>query len=253
MFSSHGTFVNDEKLTAGHPMLLQERDVIKFGGSTRKYKLKLGPGPTVSIEKKEKEPREREKEPREREKDRDKAKEREREKDTDKDKEKPRSKEKVSKDKDRSKDAHKHKEREKEKGKHKRKRSRDGESDRDSHRKHKAQSKEEMIRCRHILIKHADSRRPSSWKESKVTRTLDEAMTLINDLRHRIVSGRQTFEQIANTESHCGSYQVGGDLGHFGRGKMQKAFEEAAFNLRVSEISNPVVSDSGVHIILRTE
>jgi peptidyl-prolyl cis-trans isomerase NIMA-interacting 1 len=40
--------------------------------------------------------------------------------------------------------------------------------------------------------------------------------------------------------------------GLFGRGKMQKPFEEAAFALKVGEMSDIIDTDSGVHIILRT-
>jgi NIMA-interacting peptidyl-prolyl cis-trans isomerase 1 len=44
-----------------------------------------------------------------------------------------------------------------------------------------------------------------------------------------------------------------GDLGKFGPGEMQKAFENSAFSLNVGEISGIVSTDSGFHILLRTE
>jgi len=43
----------------------------------------------------------------------------------------------------------------------------------------------------------------------------------------------------------------GGDLGMFRRGKMSAAFELAAFNLDVHELSKTVASSSGVHLIYR--
>jgi len=54
-------------------------------------------------------------------------------------------------------------------------------------------------------------------------------------------------------ESDCNSYKRGGDLGMFGLGKMQKPFEEAAFNLDIGELSQPVETASGIHLILRTQ
>lgn len=66
------------------------------------------------------------------------------------------------------------------------------------------------------------------------------------------MSGQATFEELASQFSDCSSAKRGGDLGPFGRGQMQKPFEEAAFNLKVGEMSGPVWTDSGVHIIKRT-
>jgi len=67
------------------------------------------------------------------------------------------------------------------------------------------------------------------------------------------VSGNGDFQAIAQTDSDCSSAKRGGDLGHFGRGQMQKPFEEAAYGLKVGELSGVVDTDSGVHIVLRTE
>lgn len=62
---------------------------------------------------------------------------------------------------------------------------------------------------------------------------------------------QRKFAAIARTESDCSSAQKGGDLGLFGRGQMQKSFEDATYALKVGEISEIVDSDSGIHIILR--
>ena len=67
------------------------------------------------------------------------------------------------------------------------------------------------------------------------------------------MSGEATFEELASKYSDCSSAKKGGDLGPFGRGQMQKPFEDASFALKVGDMSETVVTDSGVHIILRTK
>jgi peptidyl-prolyl cis-trans isomerase NIMA-interacting 1 len=78
-------------------------------------------------------------------------------------------------------------------------------------------------------------------------------LALIKSYHSRITSGEVTLGELAVTESDCSSAKRNGDLGYFGRGQMQPSFEEAAFKLRVGELSEPVWSDSGVHLILRTD
>jgi len=56
---------------------------------------------------------------------------------------------------------------------------------------------------------------------------------------------------MAKTESDCTSAKRGGDLGLFGRKKMQPNFEKASFALGVGEMSGIVETSSGVHILLR--
>ncbi|SUY45597.1 peptidil-prolyl cis-trans isomerase [Clostridium putrefaciens] len=58
-----------------------------------------------------------------------------------------------------------------------------------------------------------------------------------------------SFEDAAKKHSSCPSSQNGGDLGNFTRGKMVPEFEEAAFKLNVGEISGPVQTQFGYHII----
>ena len=67
-----------------------------------------------------------------------------------------------------------------------------------------------------------------------------------------IVSGEEKFDKLASIHSDCSSASKGGDLGYFSSGQMQKPFEDATFALQVGELSEPVWTDSGVHIILRT-
>jgi len=124
----------------------------------------------------------------------------------------------------------------------------------------------EKISCRHLLVKHRDSRRPKSWKSEEITRSKEEAMAMIKEYRGQIMAAvdgagdgdkekvmSSSFVAIAGKESDCSSYKRGGNLGAFGRNKMQKPFEDAAFALEVGQLSDPVVSDSGIHLILRYE
>ncbi|CAH9125080.1 unnamed protein product [Cuscuta epithymum] len=112
------------------------------------------------------------------------------------------------------------------------------------------------VRASHILIKHQGSRNKSSWKDPKGLRicstTRDDAVSQLKALHKDIIEGKSSFEEVASTESHCSSAKRGGDLGYFGRGKMQKPFEEASFALAVGQISDIVDTESGVHIIKRT-
>mmetsp|Transcript_29394 Transcript_29394/g.51592 ORF Transcript_29394/g.51592 Transcript_29394/m.51592 type:complete len:172 (+) Transcript_29394:94-609(+) len=123
-------------------------------------------------------------------------------------------------------------------------------------KKKKQKRDKERVRCSHILVKHTGSRRPSSWRQPSITISIEEAMSQISVFRKQIMESRdtmsRTFKKIAKEYSDCSSAKNGGDLGYFTRKKMQKAFEDASFALQVGELSSAVVSDSGVHIILRT-
>lgn len=110
-----------------------------------------------------------------------------------------------------------------------------------------------QVRCRHVLVKHQGSRRPASWKSDRITRTKEQALELLAGYREQLISGQISFEDLAKTESDCSSARTGGDLGRFGRGQMQKPFEDVAFSLAVGEISGFVDTESGVHIIQRIE
>ncbi len=87
-----------------------------------------------------------------------------------------------------------------------------------------------QVKASHILVK--------TLQEAKVVRANLESGT--------------AFELLAANMSSCPSKRNGGDLGFFTRGKMVKPFEDAAFALNVNQISNPVQTQFGYHIIKRT-
>jgi NIMA-interacting peptidyl-prolyl cis-trans isomerase 1 len=122
------------------------------------------------------------------------------------------------------------------------------------------------------LVKHRDSRRPSSWREDNITLTKEQALqqlqgkkTIRTSLLVKLIlsffiveyielieNGEKTFEELASEFSDCSSAKKNGDLGFFSSGMMQKPFEDASFSLKVGETSGPIWTDSGVHIIKRT-
>ncbi|KAI5926498.1 hypothetical protein F4810DRAFT_699605 [Camillea tinctor] len=112
---------------------------------------------------------------------------------------------------------------------------------------------EGKIRAAHLLVKHRDSRRPASWRESQITRSKDEAMTIIKDHEQKIKSGAISLGELAMSESDCSSARKRGDLGYFGKGDMQREFEDAAFALQPGEMSGIVETASGLHLIERLE
>lgn len=59
----------------------------------------------------------------------------------------------------------------------------------------------------------------------------------------------EMFEVMASKYSKCPSSVNGGDLGYFERGQMVPEFEKAAFDLPVGEVSNPVKTQFGWHLI----
>ena len=89
----------------------------------------------------------------------------------------------------------------------------------------------DKIKCSHILVN----------KQS-------EALSIIERLKKG-----ESFDKLAKELSiDRGSGKRGGDLGFFGRGIMVRAFEIASFKLEKNQISEPVKTEFGYHIIKRT-
>ncbi len=79
-----------------------------------------------------------------------------------------------------------------------------------------------------------------------------QAVETLRRLRVEAMGGNETtFANLASQWSDCNSSKRGGDLGSFGRGKMQPPFEDVAFELPVGRVSDVVLTNSGAHIIYR--
>ena len=70
------------------------------------------------------------------------------------------------------------------------------------------------------------------------------------DLIKKLDEGTE-FEKLASDFSKCPSGQSGGNLGEFGKGVMVKEFEDASFALGVGQVSGPVQTQFGYHLIKR--
>lgn len=104
---------------------------------------------------------------------------------------------------------------------------------------------DEQRRASHILIGFGVSASAEQKQQAK-----EKAEKILAEIK----KNPKSFESLAVKESQDpGSAVKGGDLGSFARGAMVKPFEDAAFSLKVGEVSNLVESEFGYHIIKVTE
>jgi parvulin-like peptidyl-prolyl isomerase len=86
-----------------------------------------------------------------------------------------------------------------------------------------------IARARHILVEH-------EYEAQDVLRKLEAG---------------ESFDDLARIFSRCPSSRQGGDLGVFSRGQMVEPFEEAVFALEPGQLSAPVRTRFGYHVIQR--
>jgi parvulin-like peptidyl-prolyl isomerase len=109
---------------------------------------------------------------------------------------------------------------------------------------HKQEFLEEpKVRASHILLPYE----PQSTAEEKKA-----ANDKIAAIRQEIVGGAD-FAEAAKKYSSCPSKEQGGDLDFFARDQMVKPFADAAFGMKPGEISQPVETEFGVHLIKLTD
>jgi peptidyl-prolyl cis-trans isomerase C len=109
----------------------------------------------------------------------------------------------------------------------------------------------DTVTARHILIRMTGSAVP--LKEGEKDLSDDEALAKAKDIRAKLVAGADFAELAKKKSDDAGSGANGGVLGDFTRGRMVPQFEEAAFALKVNEISEPVKTQFGYHIIQVTK
>jgi peptidyl-prolyl cis-trans isomerase SurA len=94
-----------------------------------------------------------------------------------------------------------------------------------------------QTRARHILLR------------TSASLTEQTALARLADMRRRIVSGQADFATLAKENSQDGSAAEGGNLGWVGPGTFVPEFEEVMNNLKLQDVSEPIVSRFGVHLI----
>jgi len=105
----------------------------------------------------------------------------------------------------------------------------------------------ERVRARHILVRMKGSQVPLRPDQKDLSE--EEALAKAQALRKKLAEGAD-FAALAAAESDdTGSGAKGGDLGFFRRGQMAPSFEYAAWPLAIGQISEPVKTPYGYHII----
>lgn len=92
-------------------------------------------------------------------------------------------------------------------------------------------------RARHILLRTTPKL------------SVQDARARLADIRKQIVGGQASFAQLARQHSEDGSATKGGDLGWAAPGQFVPEFEKALLALQPGQVSEPVVSRFGVHLI----
>lgn len=90
---------------------------------------------------------------------------------------------------------------------------------------------------------------PERWRASHI---LVDTLTEANDIETKLKSGA-SFEELAKEYSKDPTAKIGGDIGYFSKGQLVADFEKECFVLKVGEISQPVKTQFGYHIIKLTD
>ncbi|MCL4118589.1 UNVERIFIED_CONTAM: hypothetical protein GTU68_006472 [Idotea baltica] len=99
----------------------------------------------------------------------------------------------------------------------------------------------------HVLIQYKGSFRATE----KVTRTKEEALKLAKEITKKAQAEDADFAALAKEFSDGPSGPQGGDLGVFAANRMIPKFSAAAVKMKIGEVSDPVETDFGYHVILR--
>ena len=94
----------------------------------------------------------------------------------------------------------------------------------------------ESVKIGHILLKVDREADDTAWDKAK-------------GKLERLKKSKKDFRELAQEHSQCASAKDGGDLGFFARGQLYRPLENAAVTLKKNEVSQPIESEDGVHLI----
>ncbi|OLS01470.1 peptidylprolyl isomerase [Tissierella creatinophila] len=105
------------------------------------------------------------------------------------------------------------------------------------------------------IAKYYEENKANFTQEEQVnaSHVLVETEDLAKEVREKLVAGEDIAKLAKEYSTDEGTKDNGGNLGFFGKGKMVESFDKAAFTLPIGEVSQPIKSEFGYHVIVVKE
>jgi hypothetical protein len=110
-------------------------------------------------------------------------------------------------------------------------------------------SEPDRISVKHVLVKYAGAKSAPDT----ITRTREQACLRAEEALEQLKAGSSFADVVAKYSDESGAETREGSIGRIERGDVAPAFADAAFELKMKEVSQVVETPFGFHVILRTE